>query len=103
MKLIDMTEVLRSKNAGPLYMTFDLIFKNKEAFEAAIKSRIITKDLIAQLYAVKEADVSIFEYGVVNSIKVTIPRKHVSGSVYDTDIYGCGQHMPLANVEVKVK
>ena len=29
MKLIDYTKILRSKNAGPLYITFDLIFNNK--------------------------------------------------------------------------
>ncbi|MBQ5778012.1 MAG: DUF4387 family protein, partial [Oscillospiraceae bacterium] len=26
MKLIELTKILRSKNAGPLYITFDLMF-----------------------------------------------------------------------------
>ena len=29
-KLIDYTKILRSKNAGPLFITFDLIFETKE-------------------------------------------------------------------------
>ena len=28
--LIDYTKILRSKNAGPLFITFDLIFNTKE-------------------------------------------------------------------------
>ena len=29
-KLIDYTKILRSKNAGPLFITFDLIFPGNE-------------------------------------------------------------------------
>ena len=32
-KLIDYTKILRSKNAGPLFITFDLIFNTKEDME----------------------------------------------------------------------
>ena len=38
-------------------------------------------------------------FGVVNSIKITFPRKNISGSLNDTAIYGCQQHVPLANIE----
>ena len=31
--LINYTKILRSKNAGPLYITFDLIFDTKENYE----------------------------------------------------------------------
>lgn len=45
-----------------------------------------------------EEKIDIITYGVVNSIKITFPRKNVSGSLADYDIYGCQQHMPLANI-----
>ena len=32
-KLIDYTKILRSKNAGPLFITFDLIFNSSEDME----------------------------------------------------------------------
>jgi len=99
-KLINIAKVVRSKNAGPLYITFDLIFADAETFRAVSNARVLTPELIARLYEANESDVAIFEYGIVNSIKITIPRKYVSGSIYDTDIYGCGQHMPLANVTI---
>ena len=47
-----------------------------------------------------EDKIDIISYGVVNSIKITFPRKNISGSLDDNDIYGCQQHMPLANIEI---
>ena len=51
-------------------------------------------------YGVDESKIEIIAYGVVNSIKITFPRKCISGSLKDNDIYGCQQHMPLANIEI---
>ena len=95
-KLIDYTKILRSKNAGPLFITFDLIFNTKEDMEYVAKR--LTKEHISKAYDVCEKKIDIIPYGVVNSIKITFPRKNISGSLDDNDIYGCQQHVPLANI-----
>lgn len=95
-KLIDYTKILRSKNAGPLFITFDLIFNTKDDMEY-VEKRLKKKE-IARVYGVKEEEIDIISYGVVNSIKITFPRKNISGSLHDSDIYGCQQHVPLANI-----
>lgn len=95
-KLIDYTKILRSKNAGPLFITFDLIFHNTEDMQYVAKS--LTKKHVAEAYGVDEDKIRIISYEVVNSIKITFPRKHISGSLADNDIYGCQQHVPLANI-----
>ena len=97
-KLIDHTKILRSKNAGPLFITFDLIFNTKEDMEY-VEQRLKKSD-ISKAYDVEEGKIDIISYGVVNSIKITFPRKNISGSLADNDIYGCQQHMPLANIEI---
>lgn len=97
-KLIDYTKILRSKNAGPLFITFDLIFNTKEDMEYVEKR--LKKDAIAKAYGVSESDIDIISYKVVNSIKITFPRIHISGSLEDNDIYGCQQHGPLAELEI---
>lgn len=97
-KLIEYTKILRSKNAGPLFITFDLIFNSKEDMEYVEKR--LSKEEIAKAYNVSVDVVDIISYGVVNSIKITFPRKNISGSLADSDIYGCQQHMPLANMEI---
>ena len=97
-KLIDTARILRSKNAGPLYLTFDIMFDSRELLDTALGA--ISRELVAQLYDVQVDDVSIIPYEVVNSVKVTIPRKVVSGDVADDDIYGCAQHVKMANIDV---
>lgn len=97
-KLIDYTKILRSKNAGPLYITFDLIFNTTEDMEYVEKN--LKKSDIAKAYDMDENKIDIISYKVVNSIKITFPRKNISGSLLDNDIYGCQQHMPLASIEI---
>ena len=97
-RLIDYTKILRSKNAGPLFITFDLIFDNKETMDY-VEARLKKED-IARAYDTDVEKIDIISYGVVNSIKITFPRKNISGSLADSDIYGCQQHMPLANIEL---
>ena len=100
MKLIDIAKILRSKNAGPLYITFDLRFDSKEKMQTVLKG--LSKAAVAEAYGADESTVDIISYDVVSSIKITMPRKHISGSIYDDDIYGCQQHVPLANIEIEV-
>ena len=97
-KLIDYTKVLRSKNAGPLFITFDLIFNSAEEMNHV--ARNLKKETVAAAYGVDPSKVDIIPYEVVSSIKITFPRKHISGSLADDDIYGCQQHRPLAEIEL---
>ena len=97
-KLIDLATVVRSKNAGPLYVTFDVMFPNKSVFEKVKRSNVLTEKYIAKLYDVDIKEVSIIMYDIVNSLKITIPRKEISGALADTDVYGCQQQVPLSNV-----
>lgn len=95
-KLIDYTKILRSKNAGPLFITFDLIFNDRESMKY-VEERL-TKGHVAKAYNVDANKIDIIAYEVVNSIKITFPRKNISGSLTDNDIYGCQQHTPLAEI-----
>lgn len=95
-KLIEYTKILRSKNAGPLFITFDLIFDTTESMLYVAEK--LKKSDIAKAYAVEEEKIDIIPYEVVNSIKITFPRKNISGSLADNDIYGCQQHIPLASI-----
>ena len=102
MKLIDCTKMLRSKNAGPLWLTMDLGFESKSQMIKILESGVLRADTIASLYEVPEELVKIIPYPVVNAIKITIPRNVPSGGLTDSDIYGCQQHMLLANLEVNL-
>lgn len=103
-KLKDAAKVIRSKNSGPYELTFDIIFRTTELFEAAVESGVFTKKLIARLYSVDEADVAgIVEFLPAKAIKATIRRKVVSGGPGDRDVYGAQQHAPLFEIEFETK
>ena len=98
MKLADYTKILRSKNAGPLFITFDLIFEDSDKMQY-VADRLGASE-VARAYGVDPREVDIIVYKVVNSIKITFPRQNISGSREDLDVYGCQMHMPLANIEI---
>ena len=100
-KLIELAKVLRSKNAGPLYLTLDIMFDEQQAYERVKKSGALSKKLISRLYHTGEENISIIDYPAARSIKITMPRKVISGSIGDTDIYGAQQHAPLLDVEIE--
>ena len=99
-KLIDIAKVIRSKNSGPYEITFDIILKDKETFNALVEHKCINAELIASLYKIKVEDViAIVEFVPANAIKATIIRPMCSGDIRETDVYGAQQHAPLLDLE----
>jgi len=99
-RLVDLASILRTKNAGPLTLTIDILFDDKETYIRVIRSGAISQQRIAEIYDVNPDDVQIVEYGIVNAIKIAFPRKCVSGNISDNDVYGCQQHRPIASLEI---
>ena len=102
-KLVDLAKTIRSKNAGPDKITFDIIFKDKENYELVKRSQAITRQSIAELYKIPQERISDFvEFDPANAIKFTIFRTIPSGSPGETDIFGCQQYPPLLDIAVPV-
>lgn len=100
MILGDLADVLRSKNAGIHYLTIDVMFADRETYEAVVDADILTTPAVADAYGVPEADVRVFSYDPGNAIKITIPRERPAGSPGDSDLYGAQQHVPVHNLDV---
>ena len=98
--LSELTSVLRSKNAGALLCTLDLMFADQETYERVRDCDAINSERIASLYNVSQNQVSIIPYDVAYAIKITVPRLFPSGSFGDTDIYGAQQHGPLLDIQI---
>jgi hypothetical protein len=99
-KLGDIAKILRSKNAGPLTITLDVMFETEKDYNRIKQCGILTEELVADLYHVNKAYVEIIYYDIVNALKISFPRRHISGALEDDDIYGCQQQIPLYNVEI---
>ncbi len=103
-RLVELAKTIRSKNAGPDKITFDVIFKDESSYELVKKSRIITRKTIARLYDIPEDKISDFvEFNPARAIKFTIYRDRPSGSPGETDIFGCQQYPPLLDLEIPVE
>lgn len=99
--LRQIAKVVRSKNAGPFEITFDVIFSSADDYRRVRDTGAVTKALVAELYQVPEERISVFGFfDRINAIKITMPRPRPQGSVGETDMHACQQHIPLAEIMV---
>ena len=95
----DLAKLIRSKNAGPFVLTFDVMFADEETWRRVVRSGALTRRRFAELYRVPEADVMFFEHEAARAIKISIPRPYVQCDLDDGDAYGGQQHAPLVEIE----
>lgn len=99
-RLRELTKVLRSKNAGPFMITFDLLFRNAEDMARVVDGKVLAVDRVAKILQVPEKDIEVYEYTPANAIKITVPRTNPSGAFDDSDVFGCQQHAWMLDLEV---
>ncbi len=103
-KLEDLAKVIRSKNAGPDKVTFDVIFKSREEYKAVKASKALTPETVTELFGVSRERVSDFvEFDPACAIKFTLYRSIPSGSPGDADVFGCQQYPPLMGLEIPLQ
>jgi len=101
MRLYDLAQVIRSKNAGPFTLTIDLVFADAAAMERVLGSAGFAPARIAAIYDVEAASVRIVPFAAIRTIKVTRARPDgSSGAPGDRDVYGAQQHFPSADMDV---
>jgi hypothetical protein len=100
-ELWQFTKLIRSKNAGPFELTFDIMFKDEASFRKVMDSGNLCPELIARLY---KSDMKTIKFFVIESlltVKISIPRPVFSGNIDDTDIYGGQFHGPLVQLPIE--
>lgn len=99
--ITELAGVIRSKNAGPFELTFDIIFNDFTQYEYVKNTGVINRQLISKLYKIPESEiVSFVEYDPAKAIKITIVRPKPAGSTGETDVYGSQQHAPLLGIKI---
>lgn len=94
--LPELCTTIRSKQAGPYRLSFDILFKTQEIYAHVKASAVLTRKLVADLYHLPEDHITDFVYyDPGRALKITCRRPRVAGDPGDGDAYGCQQHAPL--------
>ncbi|KAG2180074.1 hypothetical protein INT43_003861 [Umbelopsis isabellina] len=96
-----LAKIIRSKNAGPYEVTFDIIFYDNASLERARASNQLIPEVLGPLYNVEpEKIIACMFYEQANAFKFTIPRWAPTGGFGEIDLHASQQHVPLMFIPV---
>lgn len=102
-KLGNLASVVRSKNAGPYRITFDVLFDRDDFYQLVSKSGALTADNVAKAYGIERSKISsFFEIPSARAFKATIHRPSAQCALGESDVYGAQQHAPLLDMMIPV-
>jgi hypothetical protein len=99
-KLRDVCRYVRSKNAGPFWITVDLFFDGPDSFSRYRADPAIAVTAIAALYGVDVRNVRRFEVDTLNVVKLSFPRLQPQGGAVERDMHGGQQYVPMLDIEL---
>ena len=98
MKLGDAVVRVRSKNAGPFWVTIDVFCGTEEAYQRVVREFPVSR--VAELVSEPESNVSKFEVETLAVVKFSFPRSVVQGSRMDRDMHGAQYAHLLTEAEL---
>ncbi|RSM43794.1 DUF4387 domain-containing protein [Amycolatopsis balhimycina DSM 5908] len=96
--LADLAHEVRSKNAGPFWVTIELFMRDAEGYRIA--ADLVNERVIAELYRVEEKSVRLFRIPALDVVKISFPRPVSQGSLRDRDVHAGQHHVPLARLPI---
>lgn len=96
--LADMSQVIRSKNAGPTQLTIDVFLRDADSYAIASRSPALSCAAVASRYGLPAHQVQRHLLADILAIKYVLPRAIVAGSPGDGDVYGAQQHGPMLDI-----
>lgn len=91
---------VRSKNAGPYWVTFDLFFDGPENFEKYSRSEALGPQLFERLFGADPTLVKHYPVPSLNTLKISYARATPQGGMVERDMH-CGQQfVRLLGVEL---
>lgn len=91
---------VRSKNAGPFWITLDLFFRDQASFDAYADSPQLKPEAIGKLFEVDAAQVKYFRVPGLLVVKISYPRRLPQGGMVERDLHGGQQYVRILDVMV---
>jgi hypothetical protein len=99
-KVNEVCRHVRSKNAGPFWITLDLSFKDQAAFDSFAHSPRLQPEAIGALYGVEASLVKRFPVPDLLVLKISYARRQPQGGALERDMHGGQQYVRLVDVEL---
>lgn len=99
-RLSEVCRYVRSKNAGPFWVTIDLFFDGAESYAAWCDAPALSAAAVAGLYGVDAADVKRFAIDELCVVKISMPRTQPQGGVVERDMHSGQRYVRLLGVEL---
>lgn len=97
-KLSDIAKKIRSKNAGPFWLTIDVFCDTAEAYQKVVDALDVMR--MAEVLHTDPTTLKRFEIPDLNVVKISIPRPAIQGTRQDRDMHGASFANILADLEV---
>lgn len=98
--LHELTSLVRSKNAGPFDLTFDIMFEEPHTYRRCVDSHVFTTERMEKLLKVDRTKIKIFFSDAARAIKISIPRPVIQGDFGDPDSHAGQQYAGLLMLEI---
>ena len=99
-RLSDACTSIRSKNAGPYWITVDLFFRDAEALVQYVDSPALTPEAFGRLFGIAPETVKRFVVSELGVLKFSYPRSKPQGGTVERDMHGGQQYVRLLDVEL---
>lgn len=99
-RLSEVCRHVRSKNAGPFWVTVDLFFNGAEPYRRYHDHPALGTHAVARLFAVDPAHVKRFSVDALHVVKISFPRPSPQGGIVERDMHGGQLSMRLIDLEL---
>jgi len=89
---------IRSKNAGPFWLTIDIFCFDDKNFQD-IRQRLDTAT-VARLFQTDLSQISRFDIVSLRVIKFSLPRPQIQGTAKDSDMHGASFAVLLEELDL---
>ena len=89
---------IRSKNAGPFWLTIDIFCGDTSAYNLVVEG--LESRAVADALGVSDNSLKRFDIPSLNVVKFSLPRPTVQGSVQDRDLHGASWAVLLRSLQI---
>ena len=93
-----LVQKVRSKNAGPFWLTIDIFCGDKAAYERVVSG--LATATVARALGADTQNLKRFDIPALNVVKISLPRPTIQGAVNDRDMHGASWAALVAEIEI---